>query len=1237
MKTKGLALLVGIILFNFGLIAQSNKDISNMFRIDENISYRVDDFVKDPLFLKLNSNELLDFYRGDDELINFSIPISNDDFVEMSLEKFKVLSDDFILKTSNGEIINDYKHGKYFQGELLNKKGFATISFYENEIFGIISIEGIGNFNLGKLKGSHDDYIIYNDQKVKVDLGVECHTLDDETIPVDDNRGDRGNNKVQYRSNCVKFYLEGDYALYQDKGTISATADYMTGLFSEMATLYSNESIDIEIKEIMIWVSPDGYNTNGSSAALNQFVANNPDRNADLCHLFALGGNNTGGLAYVDVLCDNAYKYAYSNISSSYNNVPTYSWSVEVITHETGHNLGSRHTHACVWNGNSTQIDDCGNEYYYNNGTPFSSIEGNACYDTLNPILPTHGTIMSYCHLLGGVGIDFNLGFGTQPGDLIRNNVNGAACLTACGASSTCAIPVNLGYGNIFGTSAELVWSAGANGTMWDLEYGVSGFSPGSGTMMSDISNPFTTLTGLEVGETYDWYLRTTCGGGDYSSWVGPKTFSTVCSSPAALTLPYFEGFEDESGVRLTDGYIKCGAYDIWEFETDHQGEGRVQYGTNCPGIMIINGSGALMMDRYPNGPFTINYSTVTLDLSNYSSSDDLIFKFSYRDKGDETQPNDKVWVRGNDSDTWLEAYDLHPGSVPDGQVVNVKKDLDSLLSENSQTPGSSLQIRLGQEDNYTYGSDGIAFDDIEIIDCGGKDIPFTDDFSSDVDCWTIEDSNSDGFTWAKTSGASCDVDYFGLEYTGSINPSISMDDWLFSPGFELTGGESYEVSFSVGDIGNSEQLEVFLSDDNNSTNALLGELLFKDEDINNGACYTSKIEFIAPSNGSFFISFHGYSATNSHHNLYIDDFSIDDGPELLGFDIEDNSSNSCDMYIVNGVAGNAWHHIYNGDNVIASINPNGQELGLVSIEMRDGGSVESYTINGDPAKTIPRYFNFNSENTFNSDVTIRLYFLDSELVEYNNTPPTTSDGPSLLEINHYDGLFEDCDFSNNSNNGILIDKPSINSGIAGSGDYYLEFDVNSFSEFLIHQDVGATLYLNYDISGEIKGDFNEIKWITYDETDIINYSLQRESDNGKWEEVEKFYPNNDRINTYEILDENPHKFTLYRMIITNSEHNRSISKIIEIDRGSDVLTLDKLYPNPTNGLLTVQMKTRKGIDLNISIKNILNQAVYNESIIPTDNALYRNLNLTNLDRGLYFLTLNQGTRIIVKKLLIED
>src|SRR5690606_21482823 len=94
-------------------------------------------------------------------------------------------------------------------------------------------------------------------------------------------------------------------------------------------------------------------------------------------------------------------------------------------THEMGHNLGSPHTHACAWNGNNTAIDGCGPTAGYSEGS---------C--PMAPLPTNGGTIMSYCHLVSGVGINFNNGFGPQPGDLIRDKYNTATCNTG-----TCSPP----------------------------------------------------------------------------------------------------------------------------------------------------------------------------------------------------------------------------------------------------------------------------------------------------------------------------------------------------------------------------------------------------------------------------------------------------------------------------------------------------------------------------------------------------------------------------------------------------------------------------------------------------------------------------------------------------------------------------------------------------------------------------------------------------------------------------
>src|SRR5690606_19303077 len=101
-----------------------------------------------------------------------------------------------------------------------------------------------------------------------------------------------------------------------------------------------------------------------------------------------------------------------------------------VIIHELGHVLGSNHTQSCVWNGNNTPIDNCGPHYYtVTNTNPFGTIDGANCYNSSNPILPTNGgTIMSYCHLLSSVKINFQNGFGQNSPNTPLTRIRGKIC-----------------------------------------------------------------------------------------------------------------------------------------------------------------------------------------------------------------------------------------------------------------------------------------------------------------------------------------------------------------------------------------------------------------------------------------------------------------------------------------------------------------------------------------------------------------------------------------------------------------------------------------------------------------------------------------------------------------------------------------------------------------------------------------------------------------------------------------
>jgi hypothetical protein len=91
-----------------------------------------------------------------------------------------------------------------------------------------------------------------------------------------------------------------------------------------------------------------------------------------------------------------------------------FSWNIQVVSHELGHVIGLKHTHSCSYGPNfDMAVDDCYNQ------------QGGSC-DLITPV--EYSTIMSYCHFTS-MGISFEAGFCTYPGNQLRAAILGASCL----------------------------------------------------------------------------------------------------------------------------------------------------------------------------------------------------------------------------------------------------------------------------------------------------------------------------------------------------------------------------------------------------------------------------------------------------------------------------------------------------------------------------------------------------------------------------------------------------------------------------------------------------------------------------------------------------------------------------------------------------------------------------------------------------------------------------------------
>ncbi|MBS7787613.1 T9SS type A sorting domain-containing protein [Flavobacterium sp. CYK-55] len=424
--------------------------------------------------------------------------------ITLQMYRADVLAEGFHVDTPTQRNIG-YAPGLYYRGIIKgDQNSLVAFSFFNDELYGVISAEGIGNIVVAKIRKQNNtsNYLVYSDAELKINHNFNCHTRDNtETTTT---TADRSNSALSQR--CVTIYFEVDNDLYQDNNSNSTTTtNWMTAVFNNVQTIYSNDGITTAIKSIYIWTTADPYDGIGTSSSdyLFKFNEVRPVFDGDLGQLVGRDDGGLGGVAVgINGICtqDN---FSYSDLSIDYNTVPVFSWTIEVITHELGHLMGSPHTHACVWNGNNTAIDGCG-------PTANSSYAEGSCDTGPVPSNSVKGTIMSYCHLLN-VGINFSNGFGPQPAARILGKVNGGTCLsTDC--INTCINTVSsISTTNVTSGTAQITWVDNSGTTNWQVA--VTPFTS-TNIIWNNVSTPSYSAAGLSSNVYYKVRVRPICSGG---------------------------------------------------------------------------------------------------------------------------------------------------------------------------------------------------------------------------------------------------------------------------------------------------------------------------------------------------------------------------------------------------------------------------------------------------------------------------------------------------------------------------------------------------------------------------------------------------------------------------------------------------------------------------------------------------------------------------------------------------
>lgn len=131
-----------------------------------------------------------------------------------------------------------------------------------------------------------------------------------------------------------------------------------------------------------------------------------------------------------------------------------------------------------------------------------------------------------------------------------------------------CDTPSYFMVSALTGTSVTLQWDQ-STGSLWEVQYGPVGFTPGSGTSVIFNVNS-SQITGLDPTVSYVFYIRTRCNSVQNSQWLGPVVPGgqvEFCSEPTDVQIE--RNSADETKALLS--WSAQGASE-WEIEYGEAG-----------------------------------------------------------------------------------------------------------------------------------------------------------------------------------------------------------------------------------------------------------------------------------------------------------------------------------------------------------------------------------------------------------------------------------------------------------------------------------------------------------------------------------------------------------------------------------------------------------------------------------------------------------------------------------------
>ncbi len=314
---------------------------------------------------------------------------------------------------------------------------------------------------------------------------------------------------------------------------------------------------------------------------------------------------------------------------------------------------------------------------------------------------------------------------------------------------------------NVGSNNITLSWNEANSplSTNWQIVYGAPGIDPNAETPLDVNNNISYVLNGLTDQTDYELYIRSDCGGGSYSLWVGPIQFRTLCP---IFTAPYTEDFEDAGFLDScwTQSAVIAGTE--WQLSNNITVPGDLGDNGNVFGTATASGNYFAYVEN--DVPKVLNNSIATpmIDVSTLATP--TLYFYYVSNSNDHVDFSIDIW----DGAAWNVGFFTSNHNTAGWE--------ETILDLTTLTITGPIQAKFIVDENNGGTTDDLAIDDVRI--------------DNEPDCWPI-------FSPSVSNATTTTMDITWVDNDNDVPPTTYYIEYG-DVGFALGTGTTQNVNMSA-------------------------------------------------------------------------------------------------------------------------------------------------------------------------------------------------------------------------------------------------------------------------------------------------------------------------------------------------------------------------------------------------------------------------------------------------------